>query len=705
VNLKYVLLSIGVFIAVLSIGTARGELFVVDDFEDGDYTNNPTWNVVSGGAFIGTGSGVSQELYFAWEQSDVLTLDIPGAIDGPMSLTYTLRLNDDYPSWLGEFYTHLVDTDTGKEHIEYAAVNLGYGVQGGGTSGFHSYDGFGNFAASLPAASGLSLYDAFVGYSPNVGTRKMMRFDFDPFAGVKFYFDGVLMCQWANFNGQTKVNQIKFTSHPASGFYWCVDDVVVGTGSASFGGPQYCGDDDTVYPEGDITGSNNVADCYVDELDLSLIAQEWLSCTDPESVDCDDNSNLTTVRDYRAIQTIYRNGVPHTDKNGIRRTTYSASESFFPIGILNAPRPGEYSGHTYDWNELVSANFNTVWPWPLMSAEDSLQAGVNYNMQIVIMNPVDSPTLNSIKDHPNLLGNLWRDEPPVDYPDAQTYMDDFITYRDMAHGIAPQMPVFVNLVAYIGSAWTTWNQIGDIACHDNYPLMPVSPTIGETSTDIPRVALLSAEVTDEQKPVWFIPANFQWANSPDHNFPFRMPTVEQVRTQVYAAIIHGVTGIHYFLWDTWIGRIGAVIGMSPDPQPTLLDPPVTPATPMQMNRSLAMWLATKQLNSELTTLTPAILSPTASAAVGYSVAITGQDVTNSPIRCILKEDPAGGYVLLTVNVDEAVLKATYTFDNELSSVDPLFENRSALSLPAGSHSFTQSYDPFEAHILHIDLVE
>ena len=118
-----------------------------------------------------------------------------------------------------------------------------------------------------------------------------------------------------------------------------------------------------------------------------------------------------------------------------------------------------------------------------------------------------------------------------------------------------------------------------------------------------------------------------------------------------------------------------------------------------------MWLATKQLNSELNALTPTILSPTASAAVGYSVAITGQDVSDAPIRCILKQDPAGGYVLLTVNVDEAQLEATYTFDSGLATVEPLFENRSALNLATGTHSFTQSYDPFEAHILHIDLVE
>jgi len=661
-------------------------LVVIDDFSDGDYTNNPTWTVTSGSIDASGG-----ELAFGTASGTTITLDFPALDNTPISVSYRLHQSNGSAGNF-EFDTYMVDTDTGLFHVEYACTN----PVCFGPSGFHSWTSDGsNFTAALPAAIGRSVAEAWPGYVE-------MKMIFDPATGVEFYFEGVLMAQWANFHaaaGMNKVNQIKLVNGTGT-LSWFVDDVVVSS-SIVAGGPAFCGAKGTVFLEGDITGVNNVPDCFVDVLDLELMAFEFLSCTDPENVDCENGGHLTTLRDYRAIQTIYRNGAPHTDKNGNRRTTYAAGVSFFPIGILNAPRPGPGPD---DWNDLVDGNFNTVWTWPLMSAPDSLQAGIDFNLQIVIMNPVDSPTLTLIKDHPNLLGNMWRDEPPVDFPDAQTFMDDFIAYRDMAHSIAPQMPVFSVLVPNLTPAWTTWNQIMDIACHDNYPILPVTPTIGATSSDIPLTVLLSAEITDEQKPVWFVPENFQWANAPDHNFPFRLPTVEQVRAQVYAAIIHGATGIHYFVWDTWLARVGAVIGMSPDPQPTLLNPPATPATPMQMNRSLAVWLATKQLNSELTTLTPAILSPTASAVVGYSVALTGQDVTDAPVRCILKQDPSGGYMLLTVNVDEAVIEAIYTFDSELASVEPLFENRLALNLTAGSHSFSQNYDPFEAHIFHIDLV-
>ena len=214
-----------ILVCLLCINPAMAEI-VSYDFESGSI--DPAFTITQGDAVIVTSSApVGNELRFAWQQSNKVTLDFAAA-DGPMSISYKLRLNDNYSSGTHDFRTKLRDTDTGLEMIEYASANLGFGVQGGGSTGFHSYDGFGNFAACLPAAAGLGAYDTHIGYDPSwTGPRKTMQFDFDPTTGVEFYFDGTLMCQWPNFTGQTKVNQIEFESNPDQGYYWMIDDVSV----------------------------------------------------------------------------------------------------------------------------------------------------------------------------------------------------------------------------------------------------------------------------------------------------------------------------------------------------------------------------------------------------------------------------------------------------------------------------------------------
>jgi hypothetical protein len=67
----------------------------------------------------------------------------------------------------------------------------------------------------------------------------------------------------------------------------------------------------------------------------------------------------------------------------------------------------------------------------------------------------------------------------------------------------------------------------------------------------------------------------------------------------------------------------------------------------------------------------------------------------------LKPYPAGGYVLLTVNLNDSLLSATYTFPKELKSVERLFEDQPALTLAAGAKSFTDSYGSFGVHVYHI----
>jgi hypothetical protein len=51
--------------------------------------------------------------------------------------------------------------------------------------------------------------------------------------------------------------------------------------------PEHCGDLGTQYLVGDLSGPSNVPDCYVNLIDFSVIALQWLTCTDPAISGCD----------------------------------------------------------------------------------------------------------------------------------------------------------------------------------------------------------------------------------------------------------------------------------------------------------------------------------------------------------------------------------------------------------------------------------
>jgi hypothetical protein len=59
-------------------------------------------------------------------------------------------------------------------------------------------------------------------------------------------------------------------------------------------------------------------------------------------------------------------------------------------------------------------------------------------------------------------------------------------------------------------------------------------------------------------------------------------------------------------------------------------------------------------------------------------------------------------VLLTVNLDDAVLNVTHEFPAGLASVAPLFENRPPLDLEPETKAFTDLYEPFEVHVYRVE---
>ena len=428
-------------------------------------------------------------------------------------------------------------------------------------------------------------------------------------------------------------------------------------------------------------------------------------------------NELNRQRNFNAVQEVYKAGVPHTDAQGRLMMKYEAGRSFLPIAAWGAPLGNVY-GQEYDWEVLKAAGYNAVWPWASTGVDQALEAGKKTGMQVVLMNPQTDDVLKSIKGSPTVLGNVWMDEPigGVGSRDMDKLLNEFISYRQKAREIAPDLNVFINDAPWIMppalSWWVKFNTAGDVSCHDNYPVMDHTKraeSIGADPNGIPQSIALAVAANKEQKPVWLIVGAFDQPGGYGQAFPFRYPSPEQLRACVYGGLIHGATGIVYFIWDTYVGRDGSVIGMSPDPQvsysPNPQQPGYTkpfPASPIQMIKAKALWEAATEINKELHEITPAILSPTV-GDVKYTVEVTGKSPTQNPVRCLLKPDGNGGYLLLSVNVDDSVLKVAYKFPKALKSAEVLFENRQPEALKEGADTFELTYEPFDTHVIRVQV--
>jgi hypothetical protein len=410
--------------------------------------------------------------------------------------------------------------------------------------------------------------------------------------------------------------------------------------------------------------------------------------------------------------TVHRQYVPHTDKTGHILLKYDPDKSFFPIGLWGQVLPDAPGGPYPDWKELVAAGFNTIWPinWDDRAIPLAEAAG----MQLVYMGAIDEKHAAKLKDHPNLLGNMWKDEPTGHLNIPKFDMDEefaqFATYKKRINEQMPGLPVFINDPPAIlpdppkfKQWWTKWNSAGDVACQDNYPLVDrVARTrsLALEPTGIPQLVSLAVGINGGTKPEWLIVGAF---DSPaDPNWPFRMPTPVQLRCEVYTAIVSGATGIAYFIMDSHASRDGGIVGMSPRPKMKYLPGEPRAATPAQLIQGRALWEMATQVNSELHELTPVLLSPTLGEDAPYNVEVKAKEsVTPKPLHCMLKRDAQDRLVLLAANVDDAVLSATFHVPVAINGIEVLFENRHGPDVAADRSTFAEHFEPFDVHVYRI----
>ena len=130
-----------------------------------------------------------------------------------------------------------------------------------------------------------------------------------------------------------------------------------------------------------------------------------------------------------------------------------------------------------------------------------------------------------------------------------------------------------------------------------------------------------------------------------------MPSVREMRGQLYTAIVSGSTGIIYFAMDSYITRAGGVFGITPKElaNETYFDSSTTDskpsASPSLLTLAAELWEGVATLNSELLALMPVIYAPTSAKSAALSVSFRGSNTTDTPIRAMWKALPDGIYIV------------------------------------------------------------
>lgn len=403
-----------------------------------------------------------------------------------------------------------------------------------------------------------------------------------------------------------------------------------------------------------------------------------------------------------AIQAIYQDGVPHTDRQGAPLDHFDPEHSFLPIGLYHAVN-GDLHGRTYRFQDFADAGFNTLHLWEGQHLKDVADAAKAANLQLIIHRPTDAE-ITGFRDHPAVLGWYLDEEPTGSYwgnankPMAE-FFADFVHRRDAIRQLDPRHPVFAIdlplVVPPMFEWWKKWNTAGDVSAHDNYPIGPRRQTLS-FELGIPQSVSMAVKLNEQRKPVWVVVQAFEI----HHNlYPFNMPTARQLRAMTYAAFIYGATGVIDFALDSWVTRDGNVVGMAADPQASYGSALV--ATQDQLRGSRDLWNGAVALNKELHQLIPVLLSRT--SKVEYHVELDGDwpPITKEPICTLLKEDPSGGLVLLVANVDDAAQHVRIRLPGRVVHPQPLFDADDAAGLKSSDDHFELIVGPFAAFAFHL----
>jgi len=400
--------------------------------------------------------------------------------------------------------------------------------------------------------------------------------------------------------------------------------------------------------------------------------------------------------DIAAVQQFYRQGTPHTDRQGINRKDYDSARSFLPIAIYHA-LSGTHHGVEYDLRALSAAGFNTVHLWERQAPEAFISGARDAGLQAIVHWPKLKSVENLFRD-PTVLAWYLDEEPTFLYPPEETQqrLASFRRNRDAIRRIDKYSPIFVldGPPTEVNRArWNRWNRAGDITSHFNYPVTVKSLRDYGPVERVAKTTAIARDLVDGARPVWIVLQAFGGEAR-----GWRMPRPATLRAMAYAAIVHGATGLVYFAYDSFVTRDDGILGISPSPRRdygvtidyNADDKPPLRVSETELDQSRKLFRAVAKMNAEMTQLREAILSPT--SAVAYSVRPVDALGRGNAVRTLLKRT-RNGHFLFAVNVDGSPAPAVFRFSRAVAEIEPLFG--SAVPENVGTDGWTMRF-PSEA---------
>ena len=378
---------------------------------------------------------------------------------------------------------------------------------------------------------------------------------------------------------------------------------------------------------------------------------------------------------FGAVQKIYQNGVPHTDKNGSVRNTYDPNSSLFLNGIFLA------SNEPKDTNivqNLVNAGFNAGLTVKDVDPQFFINQISGDNFKLILNNSLaldqnknyypntfNETLFQTYKSHPSVVAWWLADEPlkiaRLNNNDPSINLNA-ISQVYNSHKDQTSQAIFID-EGFMLNPDSTWDQFvnltdaGSVYHYLKFFLNPLN-----TFEQIAQANKEMAEAVSFSKPAWFIPQAFAgWPG-----YLYLTPTEE--KALVYTSLIHGATGLIHFTWDSCTVRYSAtghtVAGIASNIAASY---PNCPAGSKVLNsdelsQAQAIWNSldaqTNGINKQIQELTPILLSKTLTTP--YSVLVDQAPISSAPIRTILKAYN-GSYYLLAVNIDNAAINASFQF--------------------------------------------